>query len=132
MLKIRIIATFITLFAFIFTYLHATPVRRAGSKSAVAVLKKLNGTVKIEQLDKSDISVSGVFNKGFDDKNPDIYFIDFDGSILVFSDLNITIVPPGTDPWNVTYPGDVNDVLDTLFTVTKHNKVIDQATVVKA
>ncbi|KAF0434155.1 hypothetical protein F8M41_004927 [Gigaspora margarita] len=131
MLKTRIIATFIALFALIFTYLHATPVRHADNKSAMAVLRKLSGIVTIEQIDKSDLSVNGLFTNGIDDKNPEHYFIDFDGSIYSFSDLNITIVPPGTNRWNATYPGDLNDVLGTLFTVKKNKKIIDQATVVK-
>ncbi|RIB24695.1 hypothetical protein C2G38_2241863 [Gigaspora rosea] len=132
MLKTRIIATLIALFAFLITYLHATPVRRDDSQSAVAVLKKLDGKVTIEQFDESTLLVKGKFNKGINDKNPDHYFVQFDGSIYAFSDLNITTSPPGTDSWSTTiYTGKVSDTIDQFFTVKKNNKVIDQATIVK-
>ncbi|KAF0525301.1 hypothetical protein F8M41_014637 [Gigaspora margarita] len=90
MLKTRIIATFIVLFAFIFTYLHATPLPRAVDR-IVAVFKKLDGKVEFASTDEGNSTFSGVFNKGFDENAPDRYFMDLFFSVKQhsFDDLKI-------------------------------------------
>ncbi|RIB27325.1 hypothetical protein C2G38_21798 [Gigaspora rosea] len=96
MLKNRIIATFIVLFAFIFTYLHATPLPRSAvgvnflkeflnaasppsipDTKVVAVFKELDGKCEFTQVNITHVELNFVLNKGITENDPEHYFIEF-------------------------------------------------------
>ncbi|CAG8567769.1 hypothetical protein C2G38_2209318 [Gigaspora rosea] len=128
MLKTRKIAIFIALFAFIFTYLYATPLPHyAIGDKFVATFKKLNGTVTVEQINEVNYTINLIFNKGFDENAPDRYFIDRSS----FASVGITIDTPKAGPWNSTGSGDVDTLLDYALNVTKNHKLLDKVKFVK-
>ncbi|KAF0450708.1 hypothetical protein F8M41_002117 [Gigaspora margarita] len=129
MLKTKIIATFIVLFAFIFTYLHA----EVGDK-AVANFEKLNGTITFEVIGPTlvDVNVAGIFNEGFDENAPKYYFIVVEGYKVTFEDYGIPINPPQAGPWSQRgFGGWFNDLWGTTITILKNDQVLDTAVVVK-
>ncbi|RIB09033.1 hypothetical protein C2G38_2209985 [Gigaspora rosea] len=130
MLKTRSIAIFITLFVFIFTYLHATPLP---CEKAVAIFEYLVGEVTFEQGGENITNFNGEFKQGFDENAPDKYFINIGGVYQgTFADYNITIDPPGAGPWKATLPGnlsslDVSSKNGVAFMVFKENNVLELA-----
>ncbi|CAG8549401.1 hypothetical protein C2G38_2239871 [Gigaspora rosea] len=128
MLKTRCIA----LFAFIFTYLHATLLCRAavGDKAA-ATFNKLNGTAAFEQITEDAFSIYGVLNKGIDENEPDIYFIDLSGDRISFAEFNISINPPKAGPWNGTIIGDIEELNGAYIAILYDDSTIDDAFIVK-
>ncbi|KAF0501089.1 hypothetical protein F8M41_020162 [Gigaspora margarita] len=129
MLKIRVITTFIALFAFIFTYLHATPLPRSSSTEdpAVALLKKINGVVTFDQIAPDTGATYGIIFKGIDENSPENYFISIGDGVYKesFAKLAITIDPPTAGPWNVTGTGNVTALVGLKFAVLKNDKVLD-------
>ncbi|RIB29914.1 hypothetical protein C2G38_2154113 [Gigaspora rosea] len=142
MLKTRIIFTFIALFAFIFTYLHAIPPPSPPPpvNHAIALLKKIKGEVKFDQIvvkNQTKMIVNGIIKKGIDENTPENYFISFSyfgaesNETHSFAELNIPIKPPKAGPWNVTIPGVVDGIAYQTFYVLKDDKVLDSATITK-
>ncbi|KAF0493365.1 hypothetical protein F8M41_021396 [Gigaspora margarita] len=128
MLKTRSIA----LFAFLFTYLNATLLCRAaiGDKAA-ATFKILNGTATFEQVTEDTFSIYGVLNKGIDENDPDIYFIDLNGDTLSFAEYNISIDPPKAGPWNATTNGNIDELIGTYIAILYDENTIDDSFIVK-
>ncbi|RIB20760.1 hypothetical protein C2G38_2302590 [Gigaspora rosea] len=132
MLKIKVIATFIALFTFIFTFLHATPIPRSFSASdpAVAILEKINGVFTFDQIAPDSDAAFGIIFKGIDENSPENYFISIgDGFKKSFKELAITIDPPKAGPWNLTGDGNVTELVGQKFAVLKHDTVLDSAIV---
>ncbi|KAF0435633.1 hypothetical protein F8M41_004792 [Gigaspora margarita] len=118
MLKTRIIVAFISLFAFIFTYLHAIPPPPPPPPvdHAIALLKKIKGIVIFDQIvvkKQEKMIINGIIGQGIDENTPENYFISFSyfaakNETHSFAELNIPIKPPRAGPWNVTIPGVVD------------------------
>ncbi|RIB20138.1 hypothetical protein C2G38_2035518 [Gigaspora rosea] len=128
MLKIKVIATFIALFAFIFTFLHATPIPRSFSSDdpAVALLEKINGVFTFDQIAPNSSAAYGIIFTGIDENSPENYFISIgDGFKESFKKLAITIDPPQAGPWNLTGPGNVTALVGQKFAVLKDDTVLD-------
>ncbi|CAG8465831.1 hypothetical protein C2G38_2167252 [Gigaspora rosea] len=134
MLSIRSIAIFIAIFAFIFTYLHATPLPYLSSvgDKAVATLAQLNGTVTFLQFSDTLVTYGGMFNQGINFNDPDHYDLNFGGVGNTFSHYNITTNPPIAGPWSFTGIGDVGILLGRNFSVLYNLLIIDSAIIVKA
>ncbi|CAG8572925.1 13465_t:CDS:1 [Racocetra persica] len=128
MLKTRCIA----LFAFIFTYLHATPLcRTAVGDKATATFKKLNGATTFEQITEDTLSVNGVLNKGIDENSPDDYFIDINGNKASFAQLGISINSPKAGLWSATSSGDIEELIDLNMAIYHNDDIIDDPLIVK-
>ncbi|RIB29922.1 hypothetical protein C2G38_2027299 [Gigaspora rosea] len=132
MLKTRIIVTFIALFAFIYTYLHAIiPPPPPPIDHAIAVLNKIKGEVTFDQIvvkDQEIMIVNGIIKKGIDENTPENYFISYSyftaksNETHSFAKLKIPIKPPKAGPWNVTIPGVVDGIAHQTFYVLRDDK----------
>ncbi|CAG8592431.1 hypothetical protein C2G38_2137426 [Gigaspora rosea] len=134
MLKTRIIATFIVLFAFIFNNLHATPLPRAVGDKIIATLKKLNGTVVYAQVGDFNCTLHGEFNEGFDENAPDRYFLEYVGlnPRNSFKTLDIPIHPPKAGPYESSgFFGCIEGFTGANITIYKDDTVLDSAIFVK-
>ncbi|CAG8552010.1 hypothetical protein C2G38_2030287 [Gigaspora rosea] len=132
MMKIKVIATFIALFAFIFTFLHATPIPRSSSSlnPAVAILEKINGVFTLDQIAPDSSAAFGIIFKGIHENSPENYFISIGDEFKEsFKKLAITIDPHKAGPWNVTGPGNVTALVGQKFAVLKNDKVLDSTMV---
>ncbi|CAG8677003.1 hypothetical protein C2G38_2234826 [Gigaspora rosea] len=124
MLKTRSIVTFIALFAFIFTYLHATPLPRSVSYEAVATFKKLDGEITFKNF--SNLCIADfAFNKGIDKNTPDHYFIRIGKLEYSFSNFGITIDPSKANQSGVIMKKDFEYFIDKTVTILKDKKVLD-------
>ncbi|CAG8460684.1 hypothetical protein C2G38_1138777 [Gigaspora rosea] len=145
MLKTRSTATFITLFAFIFTYLHATPLHLGGNflkeflnattspdaaigDKVVAIFKELDGIWELKQTDINSVELNFVLNKGITENDPNRYFIDNSKDKTSFATLKIPIDPPKAGPVSGTLQGDVNNIIGITFTIYMDNNILDSAT----
>ncbi|KAF0542816.1 hypothetical protein F8M41_004287 [Gigaspora margarita] len=127
----KIIATFIALFAFGFTYLHATPLpRSAVGDKAGAVLEKLNGKFEVTQVDKAIVAINFEVNQGITENDPDHYFVHIGPLNRSFTELNIAINPPKAAAKD-TGPGFVDDFINDEFSILKDNEILDSAKIVK-
>ncbi|CAG8618913.1 19023_t:CDS:1 [Racocetra fulgida] len=131
MIKTKVIAIFITFLAIIFTYLQATPHSRFVDDKASVTLPKLDGTIKLEQINEQNIILSGVLKKGIEKNNPDSYFILISVAKMPFSYFGISINPPSAGPWNVTTPGHVDPLIGLPLTILFENKTLDSANIKK-
>ncbi|KAF0468326.1 hypothetical protein F8M41_025844 [Gigaspora margarita] len=139
MLKTRIAATFIILFAFIFTYLYAIPLPRDVGDEVVATFTKLDGSFLLNQTkydpDGYVFTLYGEFNQGFDVNDTTLYFIVAPALGLAeknsFKNLQIPINPPKAGPWGQWGTGDISTAINTTFTVYKQDNELDTTTFVK-
>ncbi|RIB22878.1 hypothetical protein C2G38_2033221 [Gigaspora rosea] len=139
MQKSRIIATFIVLFAFIFAYLHATPLHLDPHRGDmyVVILEKLDGKIEFTELSTAFFMPVGVFNKGITENAPEHYFIQFSKSNFIqnfsFAELAIPIHPPKAGPLGplVAIQVHLDKLIDSEVSILKDDEVLDSAKVVK-
>ncbi|RIB09891.1 hypothetical protein C2G38_2207558 [Gigaspora rosea] len=126
MQKTKFLATIIVLFAFIFAYLHATPLYLAAvGDKFVAVLKKLDSKFEFKELNKGYVSAYGIINKGIIQNASEHYFVQFSKnnftSTLSFAKYGIPIHPPKAGPWGKgnKYAADIDKIIDSKFSISK-------------
>ncbi|CAI2164182.1 8725_t:CDS:1 [Funneliformis geosporum] len=105
------------------TYSYTSPL----AYTILAKFEKLEGKIKITQIDKGKVRVTGQFKKGFSDVNPDNYKILLGHESETFTDQGIKTKPPGTEPFNFIASGNAFALIDKSISITYKDVAIDQA-----
>uniref|UniRef100_A0A1D1XGA1 Urease accessory protein UreG n=1 Tax=Anthurium amnicola TaxID=1678845 RepID=A0A1D1XGA1_9ARAE len=109
---------------------HAYIVRRdlATGTQAVANFNNLGGKITFTKLDTGGTGLNGQFTKGITDSNPKNYVLQIGDLSSIFSDINIQVTPPGTDPFTPAFPVLFDDFVGKTILVQHSGQTIDQAT----
>ncbi|CAG8534208.1 4205_t:CDS:1 [Funneliformis mosseae] len=123
-LKSTIFTFLVTLSLLVFyrTYSYVSPLVYA----VLAKFEKLEGKIKITQIDKRKVRVTGQFKKGFSDVNPDNYKFLLGHESETFTEQGIKIKPPGTEPFTFIASGNAPALIGKTISITYKNAAIDR------
>ncbi|RHZ47338.1 hypothetical protein Glove_585g24 [Diversispora epigaea] len=126
MMKSKIFTFLAALFLICLVFSHAAPIP---GDSAVVILSNLDGKITFTQVDDVNVKIVGKINKGITEDKLENYFVQLGIPKVPFSEFGIKkIEVPGTAKWELTSPGQVNQLINSDLLIYHKNEVIDTGT----